>query len=115
METHGELMQIATIMYTKCTLASTLIINLPGANVSVSTRDQSFCQFLNTNTKMIFIFPHVEIISLHRVDTFTYLTSLHKVFHDVNDFEIASVSSFSFPSLSLSLFLFRENRTVLSS
>lgn len=104
METHGELMQIATIMYTNCTLASTLIINLPEANVSVSTRDQSFCQFLNT--KMIFIFPHVDIISLHRVDSLLTFTK----YHDVN-VEIASVSSFSFPSLSL--FISRKSNGVV--
>lgn len=71
METHGELMQIATIMYTNCTLASTPIINLPGGNVSVSTRDQSFCQFLNTNTgpQDDFHFPPPYKLFLHRVDS----------------------------------------------
>lgn len=62
-------------MYTNSALASPMIINLPAANVSVSTRDQSFCWYLaqtHARTKQSFPFSRrkkyhsIVVSSTHR-------------------------------------------------
>lgn len=119
METHGELMQIATIMYTNCTLASTPIINLPEANVSVSTRDQSFCQSLNTNTRPQddFHFPprtnYFSTVSIHSTNFTTYLLFVPS--QSTTDVNVKIARRTKYPPLSLSLYFAPrkdENRSV---